>query len=141
MAKTIQCEIVSAQEAIFSGEATMVFATGTMGELGIAPRHAPLITQLKPGPVRVQKPDGTEAFFFVGGGILEVQPHVVNVLADTAVRGDDLDAAAAQSAKEEAERQLVERAGGTEVADAQAKLAEAMAQLQALEQMRRKREK
>jgi len=141
MTKTIRCEIVSAAEAIFSGEATMVFATGTMGELGIAPRHAPLITQLKPGPVRVQKPDGEEAFFFVGGGILEVQPHVVNVLADTAVRGGDLDSAAAQSAKEEAERQLADRAGGTEVADAQAKLAEAMAQLQALEQMRRKREK
>ena len=141
MVKTIHCEIVSAQEAIFSGEATMVFATGVMGELGIAPRHAPLITQLKPGPVRVQKPDGEEAFFFVGGGILEVQPHVVNVLADTVVRGGDLDSVAAQSAKEEAERQLAERAGGAEVTDAKAKLAEAMAQLQALEQMRRKREK
>ena len=141
MTATIRCEIVSAQEAIFSGEATMVFATGTMGELGIAPRHAPLITQLKPGPVRVQKADGEEVFFFVGGGILEVQPHVVNVLADTALRGGDLDSAAAQKAKEEAERQLVDRAGDTQVADAQAKLAEAMAQLQALEQMRRKREK
>ena len=141
MGKTIHCEIVSAQEAIFSGEASMVFATGTMGELGIAPRHAPLITQLKPGPVRVLKPGGEELFFFVGGGILEVQPHVVNVLADTAVRGGDLDAAEAQRAKEEAERQLADRAGGIEVSgDAEAKLAQALAQLQALEQMRKKRQ-
>lgn len=139
--KTIHCEIVSAQEAIFSGEASMVFATGTMGELGIAPRHAPLITQLKPGPVRVLKPGGEELFFFVGGGILEVQPHVVNVLADTAIRGGDLDAAEAQRAKEEAERQLADRVGGVETGgDAEAKLAQALAQLQALEQMRRKRQ-
>jgi F-type H+-transporting ATPase subunit epsilon len=141
MASTIHCEIVSAQQAIFSGEASMVFATGTVGELGIAPRHAPLITQLKPGPVRVLKPDGEELFFFVGGGILEVQPHVVNVLADTAVRGNELDAAQAQRAKEEAERQLAERAEGVDGGeDAKAKLAEALAQLQALEQLRRKRQ-
>jgi F-type H+-transporting ATPase subunit epsilon len=141
MSKTIHCEIVSAQEAIFSGEAEMVFATGVVGELGIAPRHAPLITQLKPGPVRVLKPGGEELFFFVGGGILEVQPHAVNVLADTAIRGGDLDAAEAQRAKEEAERQLADRAGGIEVGgDAEAKLAQALAQLQALEQMRKKRQ-
>jgi len=141
MASTIHCEIVSAQQAIFSGEASMVFATGTVGELGIAPRHAPLITQLKPGPVRVLKPDGEELFFFVGGGILEVQPHVVNVLADTAVRGNELDAAQAQRAKEEAERQLAERAEGVDGGeDAKARLAEALAQLQALEQLRRKRQ-
>jgi F-type H+-transporting ATPase subunit epsilon len=141
MSKTIQCEIVSAQEAIFSGEAAMVFATGVVGELGIAPRHAPLITLLKPGPVRVLKPDGEEAFFFVGGGILEVQPYGVNILADTAVRGGDLDAQEAQRAREEAERQLADRAEGVEAGDAAAKLAEAMAQLQALEQMRKKRER
>jgi len=141
MANTIHCEIVSAQQAIFSGEASMVFATGMVGELGIAPRHAPLITQLKPGPVRVLKPDGEELFFFVGGGILEVQPHVVNVLADTALRGNELDAAEAQRAKEEAERQLADRAEGMDVGgDAKAKLAEALAQLQALEQLRRKRQ-
>jgi F-type H+-transporting ATPase subunit epsilon len=141
MSKTIHCEIVSAQEAIFSGEAAMVFATGTMGELGIAPRHAPLITLLKPGPVRVLKPGGEELFFFVGGGILEVQPHVVNVLADTAIRGDDLDVEEAHRAKEEAEHQLATRAGGLESGgDAEAKLAQALAQLQALEQMRRKRQ-
>lgn len=142
MSKTFHCEIVSAQAAIFSGEASMVFATGMVGDLGIAPRHAPLITLLKPGPVRVLKPDGEEAFFFVGGGILEVQPHGVNVLADTAVRGGDLDAQAAQNAREEAERQLAERgAEGVDARDAAAKLAEAMAQLQALEQMRKKRER
>ena len=135
---TIQCDIVSAQEEIFSGKASMVFATGVVGELGISPRHAPLITQLKPGPIRVQKPDGEEEFYFVGGGILEVQPHIITVLADTAVRGADLDEAAAQKAKEEAERELADRTGEMEVAEAQAKLSEAIAQLQALERFRKK---
>lgn len=138
MKHTIHCDIVSAQEEIFSGEASMVFATGSVGELGISPRHAPLITQLKPGPVRVQRPDGEEAFFFVGGGILEVQPHIVTVLADTAVRADDLDKAAAIRAKEEAERQLQDQTGEIEVAEAQARLLEAAAQLRALEQLRKK---
>jgi F-type H+-transporting ATPase subunit epsilon len=138
MSKTIRCDIVSAQEKIFSGEAAMIFATGVVGELGISPRHAPLITQLKPGPVRVQQVDGEEAFFFVGGGILEVMPHIVTVLADTAVRADDLDAAAASRAKDEAERALADRTGEMEIAEAQAKLAEAVAQLQALEQLRKK---
>ena len=138
MNKTIRCDIVSAHEEIYSGDAAMIFATGLVGELGISPRHAPLITQLKAGPVRVLQPDGEEAFFFVGGGILEVQPHIVTVLADTAVRADDLDAAAAVRAKEEAERELQDRTGEMEVAEAQAKLAEAIAQLQALEQLRKK---
>jgi F-type H+-transporting ATPase subunit epsilon len=138
MSKTIRCDIVSAHEEIFSGEASMIFATGLVGELGISPRHAPLITQLKPGPVRVQQPNGEEAFFFVGGGILEVQPHIVTVLADTAVRADDLDQAAAVRAKEEAERELQDRTGDMEVAEAQAKLADAIAQLQALERLRKK---
>ena len=138
MKHTIQCDIVSAQEEIFSGEASMVFATGTVGELGISPRHAPLITQLKPGPVRVQQPNGEEAFFFVGGGILEVMPHIVTVLADTAVRADDLDEAAAVRAKEEAERELADQTGDIEVAEAQARLLEAAAQLRALKQLRNK---
>lgn len=116
----------------------MIFATGTVGELGISPRHAPLITQLKPGPVRVQQPDGEEAFFFVGGGILEVMPHLVTVLADTAVRADDLDEAAAVRAKEEAERELANQTGEIEVAEAQARLLEAAAQLRALQQLRKK---
>ena len=138
MTKTIQCDIVSAHEEIFSGEAAMVFATGVSGELGITPRHAPLITQLQPGPVRVQGADGEEKFFFVTGGILEVQPHMVTVMADTALRGEDLDAAAAQAAKAEAERELADRTGEMEVAEAQAKLLEAAAQLRALEQLRKK---
>jgi F-type H+-transporting ATPase subunit epsilon len=138
MSKTIRCDIVSAHQEIYSGDAAMIFATGLVGELGISPRHAPLITQLKAGPVRVQQPDGEEAFFFVGGGILEVQPHIVTVLADTAVRADDLDKAAAVRAKEEAERELQDRTGEMEVADAQARLAEAIAQLRALEQLRKK---
>lgn len=138
MSKTIQCDIVSAQEEIWSGTAAQVFATGVAGELGIYPRHTPLITQLKPGPVRVVDVQGEEQFFFVGGGIIEVQPHMVTVLADTAVRAKDLDAAAAQRAKEEAERELQNRTGDMEVAEAQAKLAEAVAQLQALEHLRKK---
>ncbi|MEE4292390.1 MAG: F0F1 ATP synthase subunit epsilon [Xanthomonadales bacterium] len=138
MKKTIQCDIVSAQEEIFSGEAVMILATGELGELGITPRHAPLITQLRPGPVRVQCPDGTEEFFFVGGGILEVMPHIVTVLADTAVRANDLDEAAASRAKAEAERHLADQTGEIEIAEAQARLFEAAAQLRALEQLRKK---
>ena len=138
MTKTIQCDIVSAQEEIFSGEATMLIASGIAGELGITPRHAPLITQLKAGPVRVLKQDGEEEFFFVSGGILEVQPHMITVLTDTATRGADLDEAAAKAAKAEAERQLAHRTGEMEVAEAQSQLMQAAAQLAALEQLRKK---
>jgi F-type H+-transporting ATPase subunit epsilon len=137
MSKTIQCDIVSAQNEIWSGQATQVFATGVSGELGIYPRHTPLITQLKPGPVRVVDEAGEEQFFFCGGGIIEIQPHIVTVLADTAMRGEDLDATAAQKAKEEAEREIADRTGEIEVAEAQARLLEAVAQLQALEQLRK----
>jgi F-type H+-transporting ATPase subunit epsilon len=134
---TIRCDIVSAEEEIFHGNAQMVIATGEMGELGIAPRHAPLITRLKPGQVRVQLENGEEQFFYVSGGILEVQPNVVTVLADTAIRAKDLDEAAARNAKDEAERALANRSDALEVAQAQAQLAQAMAQLQALERLRR----
>jgi F-type H+-transporting ATPase subunit epsilon len=134
---TIRCDIVSAEEEIFHGQAQMVIATGEMGELGIAPRHAPLITRLKPGQVRVQLENGEEQFFYVSGGILEVQPQVVTVLADTAIRAKDLDEAAARAAKDEAERALANRTDALEVAQAQAQLAQAMAQLQALERLRR----
>jgi len=137
MTKTIRCDIVSAHEEIFSGEVAMVFATGITGELGISPRHAPLITQLKPGPVRIQDTTGEEQFYFVTGGIIEVQPHVVTVLADTVVRGEDLDQAAAAAAKAEAERELADRTGDMEIAEAQAKLLEAVAQLQAMERLRK----
>jgi len=134
---TIRVDIVSAEAEIFHGQAEMVIATGEMGELGIAPRHAPLITRLKPGQVRVIQPGGEEQFFYVSGGILEVQPQVVTILADTAVRAKDLDEVSAKKAKEEAERALANRGEGMDVAEAQAKLAEAMAQLQALERLRR----
>ena len=138
MSNTIQCDIVCAQKMIFSGDAAMLIATGIAGELGIAPRHAPLMTTLKPGPVRVLLPDGEESIFFVGGGILEVMPHLVTVLADTAVRADDLDEAAAKQAKTDAERQLKDYTGKMEIAEAQAKLVEAIAQLKALERWRKR---
>lgn len=137
MATTIRCDIVSAEQEIFRGVVAMVIATGEMGELGIAPRHAPLITRLKPGQVRVVLEDGEEQSFYVSGGVLEVQPQVVTVLADTAVRAKDIDEAAAKKAKEEAERILADRTDLMEVAQAQARLAEAVAQLQALERLRK----
>ena len=137
MTKTIRCDIVSAHEEIFSGEVSMVFASGIAGDLGISPRHAPLITQLKPGPVRVKDEAGEEQFYFVTGGIIEVQPHVVTVMADTAMRGEDIDQAAAEAAKAEADRELADRTGEMEVAEAQAKLLEAVAQLRALEHLKK----
>ena len=137
MASTIRCDIVSAEEEIFHGEVQMVVATGEMGELGIAPRHAPLITRLKPGQIRVTLANGEEQLFYVSGGILEVQPQVVTVLADTAIRGGDLDESKAQAAKAEAERILAGRGEAMDLAEAQMKLVEAMAQLQALERLRK----
>ena len=137
MTTTIRCDIVSAEEEIFHGDVVMVVATGEMGELGIAPRHAPLITRLKPGQVRLLLENGEEQFFYVSGGILEVQPSVVTILADTAIRAKDLDESAALKAKDEAERALANRADAMEIAQAQAQLAQAVAQLQALEKLRR----
>ena len=134
---TIRCDIVSAEAEIFQGAVKLVVAPGVMGELGIAPRHAPLITRLKPGQVRVVMENGEEQSFYVSGGILEVQPQVVTVLADTAVRARDIDEASARKAKEEAERLLANRTDAIEVAEAQAQLAQAMAQLQALERLRK----
>lgn len=135
---TLRVDIVSAEAEIFHGEAAMVVATGELGELGITPRHAPLITRLKPGHVEVVLAAGERQEFYVSGGILEVQPQVVTVLADTAIRAADLDEAAAQRAKKEAEDALANHRSDTvEVAEAQAKLAEAMAQLQALERLRK----
>ena len=137
MSQTIRVDIVSAAAEIFSGDATMVVATGELGELGITPRHAPLITRLKPGHVDVLLEGGERQQFYVSGGILEVQPQVVTVLADTAARAADLDESSAQRAKKEAEEALANRSDAMEIAEAQAKLAEAMAQLQALERMRK----
>ena len=137
MASTIRCDIVSAEAEIFHGEAIMVVATGELGELGIAPKHAPLITRLKPGKVVVTQPNGEVLDFAISGGILEVQPTVVTVLADTAVRAQDIDEAAVRAAKEEAERILARRGEAMEIAEAQQRLAEVTAQLQALERLRK----
>ncbi|HVI24685.1 MAG TPA: F0F1 ATP synthase subunit epsilon [Xanthomonadaceae bacterium] len=137
MAATIRCDIVSAEAEIFRGEAELVVVTGELGELGIAPRHAPLITRLKPGKVVVTVPGGEQLDFAISGGILEVQPQVVTVLADTAIRAEDIDEASVRAAKEEAERILARRGEAMEVAEAQARLAEVTAQLQALERLRK----
>jgi F-type H+-transporting ATPase subunit epsilon len=136
---TIHVDIVSAEGEIFAGEATMVFAPASGGEIGIAPRHAPLLTTMKAGEVRVQDLNGEEHLFWVGGGALEVQPHKVTVLADTAARAKDLDEAAALSAKQRAEEALRDRVGAMEIAEAQAELARAAAQLRAIEKLRQLR--
>jgi F-type H+-transporting ATPase subunit epsilon len=138
MSMTIHVDIVSAEASIFSGLAEMVFAPGELGELGIAPRHAPLVTRLKPGEVRVNT-GKVELDFFISGGILEVQPHLVTVLADTAVRADDLDEAKALAAKKQAEEVLANKTSDIDFAKAQAELAEAAAQLQAISRLRKTR--
>jgi F-type H+-transporting ATPase subunit epsilon len=138
MAMTMHVNIVSAEAEIYSGTVEQVYAPAVMGEVGIYPRHTQLITQLKPGEVRVVKEGGDEEFYFVSGGILEVQPHVVTVLADTAVRAKDLDEAKALEAKKRAEQALQDRKGDMDYAHAEAELAEAIAQLQAIQRMRRK---
>ena len=136
MAMTLHVDIVSAEAEIFSGTATMVFAPAEMGEVGIAPRHAPLVTRLKPGEVRVQTQDGNEMSFFVSGGMLEVQPHVITVLADTAIRADDLDEAQALEAKGRAEKMLSDKTADIDYAKAQAELAQSIAQLAAIKKLR-----
>ena len=138
MSMTTHIHIVSAETEIFSGTANMVFAPAEMGEVGIAPRHTPMLTRLKPGEVRVQVDGQAEQFFYVSGGILEVQPHVVTVLADTAIRAGDLDEAAAIKAKERAERAMVDKQSDFDYAKAQAELAEAVAQLRTINSIRQK---
>ncbi|OUR83428.1 F0F1 ATP synthase subunit epsilon [Cycloclasticus sp. 46_120_T64] len=138
MSMTIHVDIVSAEEEIYSGLAEMVFAPGILGELGIAPRHAPLVSQLKAGEVRV-KTDKEELDFFISGGILEVQPHLVTVLSDTAIRAADLDEAKALEAKKRAEEALADKASDIDYAKAQAELAEAAAQLNAISRLRKLR--
>ena len=136
---TIQVDIVSAEGEIFSGPAEMVFAPASQGDVGIAPRHAPLLSLLKAGEVRVQTPDGQEQVFFVGGGALEVQPNKVTVLADTALRAKDIDEAAALAAKQRAEEALKDSAGHITQAQALAELARAAAQLKVLARLRKLR--
>ncbi len=132
MAHTIHVDIVSAAGQIFAGEASMVFAPASEGEIGIAPRHAPLLTMLKAGEVRVQTEGADEQSFFIGGGALEVQPNAVTVLADTAVRAKDLDEAAALEARRRAEDAVREKTDKIELAEAQAELLRAVAQLRAI---------
>lgn len=138
MAMTVHVDIVSAESEIFSGTAKMVHASGVMGDLGILPRHAPLMTKLKPGEVRVELADGEEEFYYISGGMLEVLPHCITVLADTAVRAHDLDEAQAIQAKERAEQILRDRGSEMDLAEAERGLAEAVAQIQAIQKLRKK---
>ena len=139
MSMTMHCDIVSAETEIFSGRVTMVVATGTLGELGIMPGHAPLLTGIKPGPVRLEFDSGEQEVFFASGGFLEVQPGVVTVLADTALRADDLDEAAASEAKEQAERNLHDQQAEFDFSVAAAQLAEASARLRTVEELKKRR--
>lgn len=138
MAMTVHCDIVSAEEEIFSGLVEMVIAAGTEGDVGISYGHAPLLTGLKPGPVRVIKQDGNEEVFFVSGGYLEVQPYAVTLLADTALRADDMDEASALEAKREAEQALANQSSDFDYSRASAQLAEAAARLRTIQAMRKK---
>lgn len=136
-ANTIHVDIVSAEGEIFSGAASMVFAPGSQGELGVAPRHAPLLTMLKPGEVRVQTPDGQEQQFFIGGGALEIQPHKVTVLADTALRARDLDESAALAARQRAEDALRGATDKIEQAEAMKEIVRMAEQLKMIQRMRK----
>jgi F-type H+-transporting ATPase subunit epsilon len=139
MASSIHVDIVSAEGEIHSGAATMIYAPAKMGEIGIAPRHAPLLTLLKPGDVRVLDEEGKEHFYYVTGGIIEIQPHAVTILADTAVRGEELDEAAALAAQHEAEEALKGASTETDMKRAQQELAEARARYSAAQKLKGKR--
>jgi len=140
MAKTFHVDIVSAEQAVFSGEAEMVIAPGEAGELGILPEHAALLTRIKPGTLRIKRPgEAKEEIIYVSGGMMEVQPHVVTVLADTSVRAENLDEAKALEAKRMAEEALANRTGDMEIAEMQAAIAESVAQLAAIRKLRNTR--
>lgn len=141
MAMTFHCDIVSAEEELFSGVVKLLVATGTEGDLGVTYGHAPLLTALDPGPVRLVKDNGEEEIFYLSGGHLEVQPHVVSILADTALRAGDMDEAAALEAKKQAEQALHNQSGEFDYSRAAAQLAEAAAQLRTLQAIRRKTRK
>lgn len=136
MSMTVHVDIVSAEGSLFSGEGKMIYAPAVMGEIGIAPRHAPLVTRLKPGDVRVDLDTGEMAHFYVSGGIIEVQPFKVTIMADTGVRATDLDEVAAAEAKRRAEDSMLNQSSKMEVAKAQAELLEAVAQLRTIEKLR-----
>ena len=139
MVATVHIDVVSAEESIFSGEAKFIAAPAQMGEVGIYPRHAPMITSIKPGALRIKLADkNEEQLIYISGGILEVQPGVVTVLADTAIRGHDLDEAQANAAKKAAEEAMKNRSSDVDYAKAQAELAEAIAQIQAIQKLRQK---
>lgn len=138
MSMTIHCDIVSAEQAIFSGLVEMVVATGTLGDLGIGYGHAPLLTSLVPGPIRIKKQNGEEEIYYVSGGFLEVQPGTISVLADTAIRADDIDEAAAAEAQREAEHALANQSGDFDYGRAASQLAAAAAQLRTIQQIRKK---
>jgi F-type H+-transporting ATPase subunit epsilon len=138
MAMTMHVDIVSAEAEIYSGPAVMVFAPAVMGEVGVMPRHAPLLTKLKPGEVRVVRPDNEEEFFYVSGGMLEILPQGVTVLSDTALRAADIDEAEASKAKERAEKVLADQKGDVDYARAESELAEAIAKLQAIRNIKKK---
>ena len=138
MAMTVHCDIVSAEESLFSGLVELVVATGSQGELGIAFGHAPLLTDLKPGPVRVINQEGEEEIYYLSGGFLEVQPNTISILADTALRADDLDEAAALEAKQQAEHDISNQSGEFDYSRAASQLAAAAAQLRTIEQLRKK---
>ena len=139
MAKTMQCNVVSAEESLYTGDVQMVIATGDLGDLGITPGHAPLITTLKPGPVRLVFEDGSDELFFVSGGFLEVVPSKVTILADTAERAENLDEAAAIHAQDEAKRLLEEQHADFDYSRATVELAEAVARIRVIEQLRKRR--
>ena len=138
MATSVHCDIVSAEDEIFSGLVEMVIATGTAGDLGITPGHAPLLTELKPGPIRLALQGGEEEVFYVSGGFLEVQPSQIKILADTALRADDMDEAAASEAQRLAKQALENQTGDFDYSRAAAQLAEAAAQLRTLQAIRKK---
>ena len=138
MAMTIHCDIVSAEEEIYSGLVEMIVATGALGDLGIGYGHAPLLTSLQPGPIRIIKQDGEEEVYYLSGGFLEVQPGTVSVLADTAIRAHDIDEAAALEAQKEAEHALVNQSGDFDYGRASAQLAAAAAQLRTIQAIRKK---
>jgi len=138
MTMTIHVDIVSAEKEIFSGLAEMVFAPAELGEVGISPRHAPLITKLNPGEVRVKVNVNESYQFYISGGLLEVQPHLVTILADTAIRAKDIDEAAVLNAKAKAEEALADKSGKVDYATAQSELAQAVMQLRTLDRLRKR---